>query len=178
MKTKKLIMMICVAMATTSFVAKSQDKVNPDFSSPAINTTSYSTAIGLRAGETSGLTIKQFIGSQTALEGILGIWPNALSGTILFEKYSATGVNGLNWYYGAGGHAAFQTTKIYYYPDRYYYYRRGDVGLGIDGILGIEYKIPPIPFAISLDVKPYIEANTAGGIYTLLDPGLGIKVTF
>ncbi len=178
MKTRKLIMMICVAMTTTSFVAKAQDDITPDISSPAINTASYSTAIGLRAGETSGLTIKQFIGSRSALEGILGIWPNALSGTLLYERYASTGVNGLSWYYGGGGHAAFQTTRVYYYPDRYYYYRRGDVGLGVDGILGIEYKIPPIPFAISLDVKPYLEANTAGGIYTSLDPGLGVKVTF
>jgi len=42
----------------------------------------------------------------------------------------------------------------------------------------MEYKIPSIPFALSLDVKPYVEVITNGRVWTSLDPGLGIKVTF
>lgn len=140
---------------------------------------SYKTAIGLRAGETSGLTIKQFIGGNTALEGIIGIWSHGFSGTLLFEKYAATGAEGLNIYYGGGGHVAFETAYhnwYYYKKDRYYEYRHGYMGLGIDGVVGIEYKIPPVPIAISVDLKPFVEVTTGGSVWMSLDPGLGIKV--
>lgn len=142
---------------------------------------SYKTAIGLRAGETSGLTIKQFLGSSTALEGIIGIWSHGFSGTLLFEKYAGTGVDGLNVYYGGGGHVAFETHHhhwYYYKKDRYYHHRHGYVGLGIDGVVGLEYKIPPVPIAISVDLKPFVEVTTGGSVWMSFDPGLGIKVAF
>lgn len=145
------------------------------------NKTTYNTAIGLRAGGTSGLTVKHFFGSGNAIEGIIGIWPNAFSLTGLYEKNVNAGLAGLNFYYGGGAHLSAETGRYYdYRRDGYYYYRYSDgsPGLGIDGILGIEYKIPPIPFAISLDLKPFVEVNANGRIYTAIDPGLGIKIAF
>ncbi|MES2588881.1 MAG: hypothetical protein V4622_07870 [Bacteroidota bacterium] len=154
------------------------------FATTTFGQATYNTAIGLRAGETSGLTAKQFIGSSTAIEGIVGAWRYGISATVLFEKYvPAFNTSGLNWYYGAGGHASFKNR----YYDRYYYSRRdyydnyyynGGFGLGIDGILGIEYKINGAPIAFSLDLKPFFEINTNGGAWGSLDPGLGIKVAF
>lgn len=144
----------------------------------------YNTAIGLRAGETSGLTVKQFVGSETAFEGILGAWRYGISATLLYEKYRSTTVSNLNWYYGGGGHVAFENRyydRYYYYNGRYYvadYYANGGMGLGIDGVLGLEYKIPNAPIAFSLDLKPFIEFNTHGGVWTAIDPGLGVKVAF
>lgn len=145
----------------------------------AINRSSYSNAIGLRAGPTSGLTFKHMMGSS-AFEGIVGIWPAGFSFTGLYEMNASTGVPGLNWYYGGGAHIAVQPNNYYYVRDGYYYYRYRDrgVGLGIDGVIGIEYKIKPIPFALSFDLKPMLEVNTNGGVFTGLDPGLGLKVTF
>lgn len=178
MKTTKILSAVLMAVFVTANVnAQDGDKM-PDL---AINSTSYKTAIGLRAGETSGLTIKQFVGSSTALEGIIGVWSHGISATLLYEKHvPAFDVAGLNWYYGAGGHVAFEAGRrlVYYRNDRYYRYNEGNVGLGIDGIIGMEYKIPSIPFALSLDVKPYVEVITNGRVWTSLDPGLGIKVTF
>lgn len=177
MKTIKILALVAFLLFTFNVNAQDNDKMP----SLAINTSSYKTAIGLRAGETSGLTIKRFIGSNTALEGIVGVWSHGLSTTILFEKYTpAFNVNGLNWYYGGGGHIAFETSRtVYYYRNgRYDKYHDGSIGLGIDGLIGIEYKIPTIPFALSLDVKPFIEIISRGDIWISLDPGLGIKVTF
>ena len=178
MKTiKKLTATVLAVLFTATLTAQDNAKV-PDL---AINSTNYKTAIGLRAGETSGLTIKQFIGSSTALEGIVGVWSHGLSATLLYEKHvPAFDVDGLNWYYGAGGHVAFESGRriLYYRNDRYYRYNDGNIGLGVDGIIGLEYKIPTIPFALSLDVKPYVEVITNGRVWTSLDPGLGIKVTF
>lgn len=144
----------------------------------------YKTAIGLRGGETSGLTIKQKIGGTTAIEGIIGFQGHGLSLTALFEKYQGTGVEGLNWYYGGGAHATFfryYYSRRHYWRDEYYYsryYYNGGFGIGIDGVLGIEYKIPKAPIALSVDLKPYVEINNRGYLWTSLDPGIGIKVAF
>jgi hypothetical protein len=177
MKVMKIIIITLLAgLLTLPFLSLAQDNNSPNLNSSS----TYKTAIGLRAGGTSGLTIKHFTGSSTAIEGIIGVWPNAFGLTVLVEKYvPAFNEAGLNWYYGAGAHATFETDRHYHEgPRRYYYYHGNDLGLGIDGILGIEYKIVPIPFAISLDLKPFIEVNTKGSVYVALDPGLGIKVAF
>lgn len=143
---------------------------------------SYKTAIGLRGGSTSGLTIKQFTSDNMALEGIIGIWPFSMSATGLIEFYAPAQIVGLNWYYGFGGHVAFETGRIYYASEvngnGRYFYREGELGLGLDGILGIEYKILPIPFALSLDIKPFLEVNTEGRAFMAIDPGLGVKFAF
>jgi hypothetical protein len=150
----------------------------------SINSSSYKTAVGLRGGGTSGLTIKHFVNSNTAIEGILGAWHRSFSATLLYQKHAAAfGVSGMRWYYGAGGHiAATARDEVYYFDrrgDRYYYrYRDGGAAFGIDGIVGLEYKIPPIPFAISIDLKPNVEITSGGYTYFFLDPGMGLKFTF
>lgn len=139
----------------------------------------YRTAIGLRAGGTSGLTFKHFSSSHNAFEGILSFWNRGIGFTGLFEKHSHTGARGLKVYYGAGAHAAFYNRNGYYrYYDGYYYTYDAGVSLGIDGIVGIEYKIPPIPIAISLDLKPFMDIHNSGAVGFAIDPGLGVKVAF
>jgi hypothetical protein len=140
----------------------------------------YKNAIGIRAGGTSGITYKHFFNSYDAFEGIFGLWPNAFGITGLYERHAPTGAPGLKFYYGGGGHITGETDHYYYrYRDDYVYrYGRNGLGIGIDGILGIEYKIPVIPFAISFDLKPYIEVSNYGNIFTAIDPALGIKVAF
>jgi hypothetical protein len=150
----------------------------------SLNSGSYNTAIGLRGGGTSGLTIKHFTNSNTAIEGIVSFWRRSFGLTGLFEKHAgAFGVNGMRWYYGAGAHIYTTARDDSYYKDRsynphYYRYEDGGFGFGIDGIVGLEYKIVPIPFAISLDLKPAIDITSGGNVYSYLDPGLGIKFTF
>jgi len=184
MKTIKLFTAVVIAIGLFP-EAKAQNG-NSDVMSPTIKVmppapnTLYITEIGIRAGETSGLTLKQFIGQTTALEGIIGMSNDGLSLTGLYERYAPSGAPGLNWYYGVGAHIAFETGPSY--DTRYGYYDydyiNAGVGLGVDIIFGIEYKIPPIPVALSLDVKPLAEINTNGGVYVALDPGIGIKIIF
>lgn len=147
--------------------------------SPQVATGSnYKTAIGVRAIGTSGLTIKHFRNSTTAIEGIVGFWPNAFSATALIEKHAtAFDEPGLRWYYGIGGHIAGKSDWVQ--GNEFGYSRRaGDLGLGVDGIFGIEYKISEVPIAVSLDVKPFLEVTTGGNAFLALDPGLGVKLTF
>ena len=182
MKTQKIISALIVATGISSAtITAAQERLEPV--RPAVNQSNYKTAIGLRAGETSGLTIKHFFSESAAFEGIIGVWPYAFGFTALFEKHEqAFNLEGMNWYYGGGGHVVAGSNRIYYMytnGDRYYYrYRSGNMGLGVDGVLGLEYKIKAIPFAVSLDMKPFMELNTDGGLFLSLDPGLGIKVAF
>lgn len=169
-KTQKMVKASIIAFALLiSSVGYSQSlKTGP----------TYKTAIGVRGLGTSGLTIKHFTKSTTAIEGIIGFYPNAFSVTVLSEKYAqAFDTRGLNWYYGIGGHIATQS-DVYSRDNGLYRRQSSEFGLGIDGIFGIEYKINEVPIAISLDFKPFLEVATDGDAFVALDPGLGIKVTF
>ncbi len=173
-QTKIILAVLLIGLLTLPFISLAQDTgTSPNYS----GNSDYRTAVGVRVGGTSGLTIKQFTGANTAIEGIVGVWPDAVGLTILVEKYvPAFNVAGLNWYYGGGAHAVAETDRVYYEGRRYY--RGDDFGIGVDGMLGIEYKILPIPFAISLDLKPFVEFTTSGYAFLALDPGVGVKVAF
>lgn len=142
-----------------------------------VNTSSsYKAAIGLRAGGTSGITGKVFVGNSAAVEGILSVWRGGLGLTVLYERYTpAFNLAGMNWYYGGGGHAIVTGNDNRYGYERV---RRDQFALGIDGIVGLEYKIPPIPIALSLDLKPNVEVWSGGDVDLRLDPGIGLKFVF
>jgi hypothetical protein len=139
--------------------------------------TPYTTALGIRVGGTSGATIKHFFRPATAVEGILGTFGNGFSITALMEKNArAFDVEGLNWYYGGGAHIAFYNGNRYYNVyGREISRDNHDVGLGINGIIGLEYSLPDnIPVAFSLDLKPFIEIS-GGDVGVAPDLALGIK---
>ena len=174
---------ILAALTILGFMILSLSAANGQEIEPEINSVDYNTAIGVRAGQTSGLTIKHFTNRNTAWEGILGFWNNGFSATVIREKHvPAFNTRGFNWYYGIGAHAALDAGwdggYVYPYRNRGDYIYDGYLGLGVDAIAGLEYKIYKLPVAISLDVKPFIEVTTAGNIWMSIDPGLGIKATF
>ncbi len=141
--------------------------------------TPYKTSLGIRIGGTSGATVKHFFRPATAVEGILGTFGNGFSLTGLIEKNAqAFDVEGLNWYYGGGAHIAFYNGNRYYGVEgRNVHYRDShDVGIGINGIIGLEYMLPDeIPVAFSLDLKPFIEIDSDGDVGVAPDLALGIK---
>ncbi len=150
---------------------------------PVVANAQYKFAIGLRAGGTSGLTFKYNTTDYAAFEGIHGFWNDGLSITGLYERHPAMRkLPGMHWYYGVGRHVAFYDNSYRGHGGPAWFdedrddFDDGAIGIGIDGIVGLEYKIPPIPIAISMDLKPFLEINTAGGTFLSIDPGLGIKV--
>lgn len=171
-------MLVTGLMFGSYFINAQQDPFQP-----ARSTGAYKYAVGLRAGETSGLTFKRYFTDAHAAELIVGVWPNAIGITGLYEhNVPWKALAGFNWYYGAGAHINVATSpmyRVYYYKERYYAYRSAypGIGIGIDGVFGAEYKVPGIPVAISLDLKPFFEVNS-GAFFSSIDPGLGIKVTF
>jgi hypothetical protein len=121
----------------------------------------YSTGIGIRGGSEAGLSLKQFISQRSALEAIISTslltdrTNKGLSATLLWERHQTIGdIQGFLWFFGAGGHVGFYNTE----GNRTIFSRSGDgfVSVGLDAILGAEYKIPPVPITIGVDVKPSI----------------------
>jgi hypothetical protein len=113
----------------------------------------YNTAIGVRAGVGTGLTIKHFVSERAALEGIIASRWRGIELTLLYEIHNqAFNTQRLNWYYGFGGHVGFwdgrHTHNRWGESDRQY------TVIGLDGILGLEYNFREIPFNISIDWKP------------------------
>ncbi len=151
----------------------------------------YTTGIGLRAGTPSGVTIKHFFKGPVAVEGIIGTNFNrgGLGVTVLLEKHGpAFQSRGLQWYYGLGGHvssySAYTYDEWYYvkHKGNRYYTRTSDVnsrfwGLGIDGVLGIEYLFTDLPFTLGLDAKPFAELAGRNAFFGV-DGALSLRYAF
>jgi hypothetical protein len=130
-----------------SFVATAQD---------------YKTGIGVRGGFANGLTIKHFIGSNTAIEGIIATRWKGLEVTGLFEIHNvAFKTERLKWYYGLGGHIGFWDGKYTNWGTPHNTY----TVIGVDGIIGLEYSFTEIPFNISIDWKPAFNITGYSGFW-------------
>lgn len=178
MKTNRILKTVMIAVAGYFILSVKLSAQNS-----TIISNGFSNAIGVRFGETSGLTYKHKFDSKNTMEFIIGSRRHVFGLTGLYERNIQTGVPGFDVYFGAGAHIGqgYYRSWGYYGPhnDRYYYrgiYSHGPV-LGVDGIAGIEYKIPKAPLALSLDMKPFVEFYRYR-TYFNLDPGLGIKFTF
>lgn len=133
----------------------------------------YSTGIGLRGGWWPGLTVKHFIKSDAAIEGMLHTWSyhGGVRLTVLYEKHAqAFNSNNFLWYYGAGAHIGARNR--YHWRNKYYNY---GTDIGIDGILGLELLIREIPFTIGVDVKPFINFTGGSGFW---DAAFNIRYVF
>jgi hypothetical protein len=104
----------------------------------------YITAAGVRLGGGNyGITVQQLVAPRVTIEGIAGLGTRAYSGTVLGEYHFGILGPSLNYYFGAGGHLGHNK----------------DTGgfSGLDGIVGIEYKVAFLPLALSFDFKPSLE---------------------
>lgn len=132
--------------------------------------------IGIRGGWYSGITYQHYMSSNNSLEFIGQFTRGGTNFTALYEIHnSIPDVSGLNFYYGAGGHLGFyQDGGHDLFGDRYN--SHGSV-IGIDGIIGIEYFLEPIPLQLSLDYKPAL--NLGGGdIWLFSDAALAVRFVF
>jgi hypothetical protein len=111
----------------------------------------YNTGIGLRVGFNQGLTVKHFIGSKSALEGILSSGWRGVQITGLYEIHNQFfNVEKLNWYFGFGALIGFWNGDHAYWGE----YGESYTVIGVDGILGMEYNFSEVPINIGLDWKP------------------------
>ncbi len=139
----------------------------------------YNTGIGLRGGPSSGLTVKHFLSDKAAFEGIFSSRWGGWNITGLYEINKPFSTPRLNWYYGGGAHVAVYNGRSYHYNRfgrEFEYSNSNDVGFGINGIIGLEYRLPDnVPIAFSVDLKPFLEITTGGDAGFALDPSIGIR---
>jgi len=133
----------------------------------------YKTALGVKFWP-GAISIKHFIQDNRALEGLANFWERGFRFTGLYEIHGdISGAPGLKWYVGPGAHIGAYN-QGWYHND--YYYRDGGFSLGVDGVLGLDYKINGAPINLSLDVQPYLElVNHA---YFDVWGGLAVRYTF
>jgi len=133
----------------------------------------YKQAIGLRGGLYNGITYKNFITNNTAIEGILQTRWHGFGLVGLLEHHKDfSSVNNLYWFYGYGAHIGFYDTKYTHWDTA-----GTSTVVGVDGIIGIEYDIPGVPIAIGLDWKPYV--NLIGYSHFFGDGGaFSVRYTF
>lgn len=106
----------------------------------------YNTGVGLRLGYYNGLTVKHFISPKSAVEGLLIFRWAGVAVTGLYEVHNqAFDVERLKWYFGGGAHVGFFGIG---------YGGGSGTFVGIDGIIGIEYKFEEVPINLGLDWKP------------------------
>lgn len=132
----------------------------------------YKNAIGGRFGSYNGISFKTGLNKNAMLE-LIGNFRSSknvdyLQLTALYEVYNPIGgAPGLNWYYGGGG--SIGTVK---FGDN-----DSDVSLGLNGVLGLDYKFKGAPINLSLDWIPTLRLTPDTDFYSG-DVGLGVRFTF
>ena len=129
----------------------------------------YKTALGVKVWDGAGISFKTFVAPNNAVE-VIGYFYN--KGTRLTGLYEIHGniadAPGLKWYIGPGAHIGFYDYAGY----------KGDKAVaGIDGVLGLDYKINKAPINISIDWQPSFEFADERGFASGWG-GLGIRYTF
>ena len=139
-----------------------------------VNTGSdYKTALGLKVYP-GAVSVKHFISPNTAIEGLGYISSDGFRLAGLYElHYDISSVEGLKWYVGGGGHVGI-------WSDSWKAQHLGShaaLAIGIDGVLGLDYKIKGAPLNLSFDWQPSF--NIIG--YSYFEGGwggLGVRYTF
>ena len=135
--------------------------------SKSTNSSTYQTALGVKVWDGGGISFKHFLTDHNALELIGYFWKQGVRITGLYEIHGPiSGATGLQWYIGPGAHIGFYNTK---YGDGSF--------IGIDGVIGLDYKFHGAPINISLDWQPSIEFGDNRGFVGSWG-GLGIRYTF
>ena len=132
----------------------------------------YKNAIGGRFGSANGVSFKTGLNKNAMLELIGNFRSNSnfnyFQVTGLYEVYNPiNGAEGLNWFYGGGATIGSVKAKGF----------DGDVYLGANGVLGLDYKFKDAPINLSLDWIPTLQLTPSADFYSG-DVGLGIRFTF
>ncbi len=151
------------------------------------STQEYKNAVGVRLGLTSGFTYQRQVDEFRGYKGMLSFRDGGLQITALLESYRPLYLkftDKMYYYTGLGAHIGYTL----YQPQRgiltnplRYSYRYGHFSpvIGLDAIIGLEFRLDRAPLAFSLDAKPFFELF-GQNIFrlSLFDIGLTIKYTF
>jgi hypothetical protein len=134
---------IIVFFCTLFFGATAQNKT--------INSLEYKTAVGVRLGVGGGLNLKTFISEKNALDFsfFLGNGASRLVG--LYQVHGDLSTEGnFKWYLGGG-------------PSIMFVKNQSKSVLGINGVVGLDYKIKSLPLNVALDWQPGFQIGSSYG---------------
>jgi len=152
---KKLILVLGLLVAGSFVFAQNQTAKG----------TNYRTAAGLKFWDGAGISVKTFIQKSSALE-FVGFFNNVGTRiTGLYEFYGALSSDeSLKWYIGPGVHVGIYGSNT---------------AVGIDGVIGADYKFKNLPLNISLDWQPAVELGSGDmNGFKANWGGLGVRYTF
>ena len=155
---------IALSLSVIAFTANAQKM--------ALGST-YKTAIGVQFYP-GAISVKTFTQNNLALEGLLYFWDYGTRFTGLYEIHGdINGVDGLKYYIGPGAHVGFwNNTWKDHFPSR-----SDGFMFGVDGVIGLDYKISGAPINVSISWQPSF--NFVG--YSYFEGGwggLGIRYAF
>jgi hypothetical protein len=119
---------------------------------------------GVRLGHTAGLTYKKFIDPQSAIEFTLSGRRAGLQVTGMMLNHIPIDISfndQFHLYYGLGAHlgieryAGYRKELSVVDPSGYIYTRSNYFTMGIDAMIGAEYRLPTLPLTVGIDLKPY-----------------------
>ena len=122
----------------------------------------YTRDTGIRFSEFITITYRQYQDYDQALEGMLHAGRHRLTFTVMkeyFQPFTARVSDNLFFIYGFGGHAGFGIYDHYRIINRVYVLDENHFTplLGVDGLVGLEYRFREFPFLIGIDIKPNFE---------------------
>ena len=132
------------------------------------NSSTYKNAIGLKFYPT-GVTFKHFLtDDKKAIEFIGYFFNSGNRVTFLYEIHgNINGIEGLKYYIGPGAHVAFYNSKY-----------GGATTFGVDGVIGLDYKINSAPINLSVDFQPSLEFGKSYNNGFQGWGGIAIRYTF
>ena len=126
----------------------------------------YNWAVGVRGGALSVLTAKKNLGNN-AIEAGLSLGTHTINVDATYQWQQPIITDGFHLYYGVGGYAGLYAVE-----------NVSNLHLGAEGVLGLEYKIPGAPIALSVDYRPTFNILGGFGYSNFYNFGLGVKFCF
>lgn len=163
--------------------------------------------IGVRLGDPTGITAKKYLDSKHAIEFNVGrtwywgydyesrfgsredrIFINygqnrglCLQAHYLWNQELVQVLSGLQWYYGLGPQLRFNSYRYRFFNNQnqliVFEERRTHLGIGVDGVTGLEYTFDEVPITVFADIALYIEALTDPFWFTF-HTGVGARYRF
>ena len=124
----------------------------------------YAKEVGLRGGYTSGITFRVNLEEDLSYEAQLGYRDNGAIFSFIRQKHREMGMDQVgNWefIYGFGAHAGFYFTDTYRILFREVYFGREIFTpvIGMNGYVGIDYKLEELPMSFGVSFQPYMEIS-------------------
>jgi hypothetical protein len=116
---------------------------------------------GIRVGEGLFMTYRQFFDENEAIEAMAGFSNRGFRLVAMREYFRPVATHktdNLKLIYGYGIHAGVTYTNRFRVLHRVYYQSwKWSPQFGVDGIVGLEYRMDELPFLINAAAQPYFE---------------------